>query len=122
MSARDAAHGIDGHRDRQAPADGDDDPAAILAFAAVEHDVRDDTVAEEDQDGGADEFSEIGIHGFRSFVICDGFSSEAIGNTQRGAGEGLRITFSKGLWCGGSVPQRCKCDERAAAGDREPNH
>jgi hypothetical protein len=42
------------------PAGGDDDPAGVLAFGFVEEDVGHDAIAEQDEDRGADEFSEEG--------------------------------------------------------------
>src|SRR5204863_9690865 len=45
------------HRDRdgERPAGGDDDPAGIVALGALQDDVGHDAIAEDDEDGGAEE-------------------------------------------------------------------
>ena len=58
MRAADAVHAVDGDRDGERPAGGDDDPAGVLALGAVEHDVGDDAVAEHDEDRGAEQLGE----------------------------------------------------------------
>ena len=62
VRAADAADGVDGHRHRDAPAGGDDDPAAVLPLGSFEHDVGDDAVAEQDEHHRADGFREKGLH------------------------------------------------------------
>jgi len=44
------------------PSRGDDDPTGVLAFGARQDDVGNNAVAEDDEDGRADEFCEVGVH------------------------------------------------------------
>jgi hypothetical protein len=49
--------GVHAGEDAQAPAEDDDDPAAAVAEGLGQRDVGDDTDAEQDQDGGAENFT-----------------------------------------------------------------
>src|SRR5215472_12713165 len=51
------------NENRQAPAGGDDDPAAVVSFRAGEDNVGDDAVAEEHEQRGSNEFCDVGVHG-----------------------------------------------------------
>src|SRR5205823_4475852 len=62
MSAAVLVDAEDSDKYRHAPAEGDDDPPTAVAFGARQHDVGDDAVAEDDQDRGADDFGEEGMH------------------------------------------------------------
>ena len=44
------------------PAGGDDDPAAVVAFGLFQDDIGDNAVTQQDEQHGADKFSEIGRH------------------------------------------------------------
>ncbi len=56
---RDGSHGDE---DGKRPTRSDDDPAGALAFGFGEQDIRNDAVAEEDQQQRAYEFAERGSH------------------------------------------------------------
>jgi hypothetical protein len=62
MSPADGSCAVNGHRHRQCPACGDDDPARIVSFGLFQHDICHHAVAQQDEDHGADEFSEWSIH------------------------------------------------------------
>ena len=62
MRAAEAGDAVDGDRHRERPSGGDDDPSGVVTLAALEHDVRDDTVTEDDQDRGAEHLCEKGGH------------------------------------------------------------
>jgi len=57
---RTAGGGADEYADehRHGPAERDDDPAAVIAFGAFEDHVRNDAVAQEDEQRGANDFAE----------------------------------------------------------------
>ena len=57
------AHAQHGGVDGKSPPGTDDDPAPTVSFGAVEHYVGHDTVAEEYQDGRAQQLREIDVHG-----------------------------------------------------------
>ena len=61
---RAAGRGADeyAHEHRHGPAESNDDPAAVVAFGSFEHHVRDDAVAQEDEQGGADYFAKEWSH------------------------------------------------------------
>jgi len=48
------------------------------AFGTSQHDVRNDAVAEDDEDGGADEFCQVRVH-----VALEGYSSEDLSSRKR---------------------------------------
>src|SRR5204862_3652848 len=58
MCAADAADAVHRDRDGERPAGGDDDPAGIVALGALQDDVGHDAIAEDDEDGGAEELCE----------------------------------------------------------------
>ena len=62
VRAADTVDAVDGDRDAERPAGGDDDPAGVVPFRALQHDVGDDAIAEHDQDGGAEKLGENGGH------------------------------------------------------------
>ena len=47
------------------------------AFGTSQQDVRNDAVAEDDEDGGADEFCQVRVH-----VALEGYSSEDLSSTE----------------------------------------
>ena len=63
MRAAERAGAKGAHEHAKRPAGRDDNPAAVVALGAGQHDVGDHAVAEEHQQQGANEFSEIGTHG-----------------------------------------------------------
>ena len=56
------AHTQHGGVDRESPAGADDDPAGAVSLGAVEHHVGHHIVAQEYQDGGAQQLREIDVH------------------------------------------------------------
>ena len=62
MRARDPSDAVDRERDRESPAGGDDDPAALVPLGAAQDDVGDHAVAEDDQDHRADELRHERLH------------------------------------------------------------
>jgi hypothetical protein len=54
MRAADCAHGIGTDHHGEAPSGGDDDPPAAIAFGLFEQDIRDHSIAEEDEQHRSD--------------------------------------------------------------------
>ena len=67
VRATDAPDGVDADGDGDAPAGGDHDPAAVLSLRALEHDVGDDAVAEQDENHGAERLGQQRLHGRRVY-------------------------------------------------------
>src|SRR5206468_1610049 len=62
MRAADAVDAVDADCNSERPARRDDDPAGVVAFTALEEDVGDDAVAEDDEDRCAEQLSEESGH------------------------------------------------------------
>ena len=64
-----------GRKHGHTPPEGDDDPAGALALGSFEQDVRYDAVAQQNQQGGSDDFCKKGSHGCKERMVC---GSEAL--------------------------------------------
>ena len=70
MRAADPCHGENRNEDRHRPSGRDDDPAGALAFAFVEKDGGHNAIAEEDEKGRSDEFSEGSTHDSKIILLA----------------------------------------------------